>query len=523
MMEPHISDNAYKSIFESVLDAILIINSDGMIVDVNPAAELLFGYSHNEIIKLNRSKLLETTDNLSTLLNELSFKGKVKGEITFIKKDESLFPAEISAISLVDEKNNEQILLIIRDVTNLKQVEESLIETNIKLDAVIGSMTDAVFISDVDGNFIDFNEAFATYHRFKNKEECYKTLTDFTDYIDVYFDDGNLAPLDMWAVPRALRGETVSNAEYLLRRKDTGETWWGSYSFGPMKDKHGKIIGSVVVGHEITHRKRAEKALQESEEKYRSITENIQDAYIRADKEGKIIMASPSAADMYNFDSPQEMIGLSASSLYKNIDDRNHLLEQLKKQGKVEDYESEALRNDSTSFLVSLNSQFNYNIQGQIHGTEAFVRDITERKKAEEVLRVSEENYRHLVKYAPTSIYEIDYNGPRFKSVNDIMCQFSGYSREELLSMNPFDIMDPESRQIFQNRIKEGLAGEKIAENVEFKVLHKDGRKLWVSLNVKPTYTDGKLDGALVVGYDITERKKLEEKEARVTGSITII
>ena len=148
---------------------------------------------------------------------------------------------------------------------------------------------------------------------------------------------------------------------------------------------------------------------------------------------------------------------------------------------------------------------------------------INERKKAEEALRVSEENYRHLIQYAPTSIYEMDYNGPRFKSVNDIMCQFSGYSREELLSMNPFDLLDSESRQIFQERINEGLAGEKISENVEFSVLHKYGRKLRVSLNIKPTYTDGKLDGALVVGYDITERKKSDQKRQKLFEQVQLI
>ena len=236
-------------------------------------------------------------------------------------------------------------------------------------------MTDAVFISDIEGNFIDFNDAFATYHRFKNKEECYNTLKDFTDYIDVYFDNGTLAPLDMWAVPRALRGETLSNVEYILRRKDTGETWWGSYSFAPMRDEYGKIIGSVVLGHEITHRKRREKALRDSEEKYRNIIDNIQDAYIRANNEGKIIMASPSAANMYRFHSTREMMGLFAGSFYSNPDDGVYVLDELNKHCKLEDNEVEAVRKDGTVFWVSQNAQNYYDEKGQIQGTETFVRD----------------------------------------------------------------------------------------------------------------------------------------------------
>ena len=521
-MEYHISDNIYKSIFETNLDAILIINSNDKIINANSAAELLFGYSSDEITKLYRSELDTNDHNLSVLLNELTIKDTVKGEVTLGKKDGSHFLAEISAFLVLDESNNKNISITIRKITDHKQVEDSLIESNIKLEAVIGSMTDAVFISDVEGNFIDFNDAFATYHRFKNKDECYKTLRDFTDYIDVYFDDGSLAPLDMWAVPRALRGETASNIEYILRRKDTGETWWGSYSFAPIMDKNSEIIGSVVVGHEITHRKRREKALRDNEEKYRNIIENIQDAYIRADKNGKIIMASPSAARMYGFNSIQEMMGLSATSFYSNPEDRDHVLDELTAHGKLEDNEAEAVKKDGSVFWVSQNAQNYFDENGQFQGTETFVRDITIRKEAEEALKISEENYRLLVQYAPTFIYEIDYDGPRFKTVNDAMCQFSGYSREELLSMDPFELLDSKSREIFHERINEGLSGQKIAENIEFNVLNKDGRKLWVNLNVKPTYTDGILDGALVVGYDITERKKFENKRQELLEQVQL-
>jgi PAS domain S-box-containing protein len=146
------------------------------------------------------------------------------------------------------------------------QAEEALREREAQLEAALSSMADAVFISDAHGRFIHFNDAFATFHRFKSKEECAKNLAEYPDILEVYLDSGELAPLDQWAVPRALRGETAANAEYTLRRKDTGETWVGSYSFGPIRDKTGAIVGSVVSGRDITDRKQYEKALTSAKE-----------------------------------------------------------------------------------------------------------------------------------------------------------------------------------------------------------------------------------------------------------------
>ena len=144
----------------------------------------------------------------------------------------------------------------------LRQLMESLRDSHAKTDAALASMTDAVFISDTDGQFSQFNDAFATFHRFKNKDECARKLSDYPDIIQVFFPNGEESPLDMWAVPRALRGETVTNAEYVIRRRDTGETWVGSYNFGPVRDQHGVIVGSVVVGRDITDRKREEEEIR---------------------------------------------------------------------------------------------------------------------------------------------------------------------------------------------------------------------------------------------------------------------
>jgi PAS domain S-box-containing protein len=133
-----------------------------------------------------------------------------------------------------------------------------------QLRASLSAMDDAVFISDHEGRFIHFNAAFARFHQFVNVDECAKSVQEFTTLVDVYLPNGELLPLDQWAVPRALRGESAVNAEYTLRRRDTGATWIGSYNFAPVRDAQGRIIGSVVTGRDITDQKNTQIKLQQA-------------------------------------------------------------------------------------------------------------------------------------------------------------------------------------------------------------------------------------------------------------------
>lgn len=148
---------------------------------------------------------------------------------------------------------------------------------------------------------------------------------------------------------------------------------------------------------------------------------------------------------------------------------------------------------------------------GSILGAAAVFEDITAQKEAEDKLKKSEEKFREIVKYVPEGVYEIDFHGPRLKSVSDTMCLLSGYTREEMLSMNVFDILEENSRTVFQERIRKQLGGEKIDNNVEYDIKAKDGRMLHALLNITFTYKDGKPEGALVIAHEVTERKRAEQ------------
>lgn len=146
--------------------------------------------------------------------------------------------------------------------------------------------------------------------------------------------------------------------------------------------------------------------------------------------------------------------------------------------------------------------------------TEAFVRLASiamRRRKDVLALRESEEKYRQLVKHAPAGIYEVDFVNLRFVEVNDLMCEYTGYTKEELLEMSPLQILAEESKGPFLDRIARVQRGESVPETVEFKIVGKQGQTLWVILNVRYFWEQGMLRRATVVVHDITELKRAED------------
>ena len=137
--------------------------------------------------------------------------------------------------------------------------------------------------------------------------------------------------------------------------------------------------------------------------------------------------------------------------------------------------------------------------------------DITERKQAEEQLRQAEAQTRDLIRHAPTGIYEIDFRTGRFRNVNDAMCEILGYTRQELLAMTAFDLLEEAGKVLLAERMRRTLAREPVDASVEYRVKTKDGRVLYAVLSPRITYHDGQPDGAFVIAHDVTERRRTEE------------
>lgn len=146
---------------------------------------------------------------------------------------------------------------------SFKRVQDALGQSRAQLEAAVESMNDAVFITDAKGDLTTINSAFVKFHKFERKETVPRKLSEYPELFEVTFIDGTPAPTHMWMVSRALRGEVATNQEYILRRKDTGEAWVGSFSLAPIRDERGQLLGSVVVGRDVTANKLAEERERE--------------------------------------------------------------------------------------------------------------------------------------------------------------------------------------------------------------------------------------------------------------------
>ena len=254
---------------------------------------------------------------------------------------------------------------------------------------------------------------------------------------------------------------------------------------------------------------RAEKMLRESEEKYRIIFETANEGIWITDAEKKTILVNQRMADMLGYPvkevlgrTPSEFLGTGQEQIRLKASD------DLKK-GQSTQREFKFRRKDGSDLWVISSASPVFDDKGNYLRTVSLLADITDRTLAEEAVKKSEEEYRHLVKYAPAAIYEISSDGLRFRRVNDAMCNILGYSSEELMKMNPFDILDEESKIRFRERVQKRLAGEDIDESVAYRIFGRDGREIWVTLNIRLNYGDR--GGTLVVAHDVTERKRAEK------------
>ncbi|MFP4344854.1 MAG: PAS domain S-box protein [Anaerolineales bacterium] len=305
----------------------------------------------------------------------------------------------------------------------------------------------------------------------------------------------------------------LQDQRLLLERQGEMEEAWFDYSFNPIPCAAGSIGGVLNLTTETTERVRVEGSLREGVEQYRSLFESMNEGFVV----GRILYDQGGKPHAYQFvevnAAYERLTGISReASLQKTILDLIPGLEPpwIENHARVVET-GEPLRWESFNEQTGKT----YSIYSYRPGPGLFASiftDVTERRRAEEALRQAEERHRELIQNAPAGIYEIDFRRQRFTSVNESMCYMTGYSREELLAMDPFEVLDEEGRALFRTRMAQWLGGEAPGPNVEFRVRTKDGASIDTILNVTFTTDEqGEPLGATVVAHDITERKRAEK------------
>ena len=265
------SDARLRGIMASVVDAILTTNEQQIIVQANPAAASMFRCAPGDMVGAPLARFIPERFRQIYRQDIERFGSRPpaphrlgrRREVTAMRADGMEFPVEasLSNVSIAGVPLN---TVILRDITERKRVEQELRDGASKLEAALSSMSDAVCISDVHGRLIEFNLAFASFHGFADKADCRTTLVEYQEFLDMFMPDGSAAEDAQWPLSRALQGETGSSCEFRLRRKDSGETWIGSYSFAPIRSESGTIVGAVIAARDVTATRAAQADLESS-------------------------------------------------------------------------------------------------------------------------------------------------------------------------------------------------------------------------------------------------------------------
>jgi PAS domain S-box-containing protein len=267
---------------------------------------------------------------------------------------------------------------------------------------------------------------------------------------------------------------------------------------------------AYVTFRDITAQVRAENALRESEEKYRTIIENIQDIFYRTDLTGKIMMLSPSAAKLAGYDSLDQILGKDVTMVYVEPASRDRLLEVLREKGSVYGYPLILKIRDGAVRYVTTSSHFYRDSRGNILGVEGVIHDITEQKQAEDALRESEERYRSIIENIQDVFFRVNREN-RIEMISPSAAKTFGYaSAAEMVGKPILSVWKrPELRQQFLETIR---ARDRAVQDWEAEFVKADGTSFWVSINARLRTDDrGEYAGTEGTVRDISERKKMEE------------
>ncbi len=408
-----------------------------------------------------------------------------------------------------------------REITQRKTLQLELQRSEEKYRAIFEKATEGIFQNTPEGRFISVNPALARIFGFDSPREMMEGVKDIGE--ELYVNPGERREL----IGQLLRQDYVEGRELNLLKRD-GSSFWVILNIHSVRDSSGVLKYVEGTLQDITERKRMERDLQKSEERYRAIFENASEGIFQTSPEGRFINVNPAVARMMGYSSPGDLIdGVRdiAREIYVHPEERHAMVGQLEKDQTIVGREYEFYRRDGSRFWVSMNIHAVRNEEGAISYYEGMVSDITEMKLAQEELHRTYERLDLALKGADLGTW--DWNIVTGETVfNERWAEMLGYRQEEI---DPHvhtweNMVHPDDLPGVMKTLKAHLEGKTAYYETEHRLRTKQGAWKWILDKGKVTERDGLGKPLRAVGthLDIDERVRAQEEREQLNRQIQL-
>ncbi len=415
------SEERYRLLFEKSPVPYQSLDADGRFIEVNEAWLQELGYTREEVIGHWFGDFISPEFSETFRINFPRFKeaGETFVEFDMIRKDGSPITVAFDGkIGHYPDGSFRQTHCVFQNITERKKAETALRESEEKYRLITENTADTIFIFDMNLHMTYVSPTVKKQRGFTVEEAMKQSL------------DQMLTPESISAVKKLFNDEVAREATGTADPDRSifieTDVYCKDRSIKPienslrfLRDSNGRPYAILGISHDITERKKAEQALKESEKKYRDIYENAVTGFFKATVDGRIVEVNDAYARMYGYSNAAEMLmaGLNANrDLYSNQADLKQALCILNEKGNIENYESLRLKRDGTRFWTSINARVIQDTAGKIILYEGTSIDITNRKRYENTLKLSNKilsisnNNQHLASMLDDVVHEIqDY------------------------------------------------------------------------------------------------------------------
>ena len=391
--------------------------------------------------------------------------------------------------------DRDAILGFVIDVTYLIESEKRLAAEEEKYRTLVEAATEAIFTVDRQGVFLFMNAEAARQLNGLPAEFIGRTQWDVFPQA--------LADRQMQAIRAVFdTGEGFSREVPTVMPKSPR---FHHTTGVPIRNLDGQVAAVLCIARDVTDLMLARKALSESEAKYSRLLENLPVGVIQLSPVLRVIGGNPALARMYGYDSIEECLGIPAGDSFTNQAKAEEIRQGLTEKGFLRDFEFENRRKDGSTFWTSLNARVQYDADGKPASIDGIEIDITERKIAEDALRLSEAKYRDLFENAQVGMFQSTLDGSRVLAVNQRVADIVGYTVDEILTMaSKIAWRGPSERSDLVRRLRE----QGSIRDYEVTIRTRAGELRHLLLSARLYVERGVIEGSVL---DITERLLAEE------------